>query len=139
MPLTHPALVWTRPWCVGVQYSLKNWGTDRPRNSESPVMMRFLIEFMFVNWRKDNPTEAERNSQENVCEMKWKQLKWEWDTSLFRFCSHTHETKENTVQCSKYREGYGCKDGSEFTCKSIKIKLSSWMRTTIIRPIEISF
>lgn len=34
-----------------------------PRNRESPVMMRFLIEFMFVNWRNDNPTEAGNKKQ----------------------------------------------------------------------------
>lgn len=29
-----------------------------PRKSESPVIMRFLMQFMFVNWRNDKPTEA---------------------------------------------------------------------------------
>lgn len=65
--LTHPAFVWTRPRREGFQYSLKNWGTDIPRNSESPVIMRFLIEFMFVNWRNDNPTEAENQETELLC------------------------------------------------------------------------
>ena len=36
-----------------------------PRKSDSPVIMRFLIQFMFVNWRNDNPTEA-ANKQEVV-------------------------------------------------------------------------
>lgn len=29
-----------------------------PRKSESPVITRFLMQFMFVNWRNDKPTEA---------------------------------------------------------------------------------
>ena len=37
-----------------------------PRKSESPVMIRFLIEFMLVNWRNDNPTEAERETGKDV-------------------------------------------------------------------------
>lgn len=60
--LTHPACVWTRPLWVGFQYSIKNCGMEIPRKSESPVIMRFLIQFMFVNWRKDNPTEAAGHS-----------------------------------------------------------------------------
>lgn len=30
---------------------------DMPRNSERPVIKRFLMEFMFVNCRKDKPTD----------------------------------------------------------------------------------
>lgn len=56
--LTHPALVWAGPWSALAVYSRKYSGTDSPKNSETPVMKRFLIEFMFVNCKKDSPTEA---------------------------------------------------------------------------------
>jgi len=56
--LTHPALVWTRPCREGVQYWSKNWGTDIPRNRVSPMIIRFLMQFRFVNWRNDIPIEA---------------------------------------------------------------------------------
>lgn len=67
--LTHPAWVWTSPRSL-VQYSLKNWGIEIPRKSERPVMMRFLIEFMLVNWRKDNPTEPACRKHENLSKVK---------------------------------------------------------------------
>ena len=75
--LTHPALVWTRPRC---QYSLKNCGIDIPRNSESPVMMRFLIEFILVNWRNDNPTEAENKETSYIKERNKKKTKFSYKT-----------------------------------------------------------
>lgn len=36
-----------------------------PRKSESPVIIRFLIEFILVNWRKDSPTDAAKIHKEN--------------------------------------------------------------------------
>ena len=55
--LTHPALVCAGPWKALAEYSLKYPGIDSPRNSETPTINRFLSEFMFVNCKKDNPTE----------------------------------------------------------------------------------
>jgi hypothetical protein len=43
-------------------YSLKYSGIDKPKKKETPVMKRFLIEFMFVNCKNDNPTEAENKN-----------------------------------------------------------------------------
>jgi len=43
-----------------MKVSLKYWGTDIPRKSESPIMMRLRIEFTFVNWRNEIPTDAAR-------------------------------------------------------------------------------
>jgi hypothetical protein len=40
-------------------YSLKYSGTDNPKKKATPVIKRFLIEFMFVNCKNDSPTEAE--------------------------------------------------------------------------------
>lgn len=36
---------------------------DTPRKRERPVMKRFLIEFILVNWRNDSPTEAAKGNQ----------------------------------------------------------------------------
>jgi hypothetical protein len=43
-------------------YSLKYSGTDKPKKKATPVMNRFLIEFMFVNCKNDSPTEAENKN-----------------------------------------------------------------------------
>lgn len=39
-------------------YSRKYSGMDKPKKRATPVMKRFLIEFIFVNCKNDNPTEA---------------------------------------------------------------------------------
>ena len=78
--LTHPALVWNRPRCEESKYSLKNCVIDIPRNSESPVMMRFLIEFILVNWRNDNPTEAENKETSYIKERNKKKTKFSYKT-----------------------------------------------------------
>lgn len=50
-------------------YSLKYSGTDKPKKRATPVMKRFLIEFMFVNCKNDSPTEA-LNKKEFNCQIK---------------------------------------------------------------------
>jgi len=42
-------------------YSLKYSGIDKPKKRATPVIKRFLIEFMLVNCKNDSPTEAEKN------------------------------------------------------------------------------
>lgn len=37
-------------------------------------MMRFLIEFMLVNWRNDNPTEAENKETSYIKERNKKKI-----------------------------------------------------------------
>lgn len=116
-----------------------------PRNRESPVMMRFLIEFMFVNWRNDNPTEAGNKKQAK--ELLWNEDEEETEWITMLFCSKvqdfTHKAEENTVQCSKYREGYGCKDGAKFTCKIdiniMKQRGTSFQSFHSIMPLKIQF
>ena len=40
-----------------------------PRKSERPVIIKFLIEFMFVNWRNERPTAAaKRKEHKKICE-----------------------------------------------------------------------
>jgi len=39
-------------------YSLKYSGIEKPKKRATPVMKRFLIEFMLVNCKNDSPTEA---------------------------------------------------------------------------------
>jgi len=56
--LTHPALVWVGPWRAFELYSLKYSGTENPKKRATPVIKRFLIEFMLVNCKNDSPTEA---------------------------------------------------------------------------------
>jgi hypothetical protein len=41
-------------------YSLKYSGIDMPKKRATPVIKRFLIEFMLVNCKNDSPTEAEK-------------------------------------------------------------------------------
>ena len=64
-----------------------------PRKSDSPVITRFLIQFMFVNWRNDNPTEA-ASKQENVINDN-KQKPTENRTWIK--VTHTHKSKEYTM------------------------------------------
>jgi len=42
-------------------YSLKCSGIDMPKKRATPVIKRFLIEFMLVNCKNDSHTEAEKN------------------------------------------------------------------------------
>jgi hypothetical protein len=36
---------------------------DIPRNNVRPMIIRFLMEFKFVNWRNDIPTEADEKKK----------------------------------------------------------------------------
>jgi len=54
---------------------LKYCGTDIPRKSESPVIMRFRIEFIFVNWRNEIPTDAARGKKSRRNKLKKKRKK----------------------------------------------------------------
>lgn len=56
--LNQPALVCAGPCNAFTEKSLKYLGIDNPKKRDTPVMKRFLKEFMFVNCRKDSPTEA---------------------------------------------------------------------------------
>lgn len=87
-----------------------------PRKSDRPVMMRFLMEFMFVNWRKESPTDAARfqrkmaslQAENNVISI------WSQSKSMLL----THKAEEQAVQRSKNRERNWCKNGPKFSCKS---------------------
>ena len=46
---THRAPVWTGPWPARVVYSVKYWGTERPRKMEKPTMKMLRVMFMFAN------------------------------------------------------------------------------------------
>jgi len=56
-------------------YSLKYSGTEKPKKRATPVIKRFLIEFMLVNCKNDSPTEAAKmkivikgeREEENKC------------------------------------------------------------------------
>lgn len=49
--------------------SLKYSGIDKPKKRATPVIKRFLIEFMLVNCKNDRPTEAENNRK---ISLKWR-------------------------------------------------------------------
>jgi hypothetical protein len=55
-------------------YSLKYSGIDKPKKRATPVIKRFLIEFMLVNCKNDSPTEAEKNIIIIIRPKKTKQL-----------------------------------------------------------------
>lgn len=55
---THRPLVLTGPWPVANRVLLKYWGMDIPSSSDKPTIVRFRIEFMFVNWSSEIPVDA---------------------------------------------------------------------------------
>ena len=65
-----------------------------PRKSDSPVIMRFLIQFILVNWRNDNPTEA-ANKQEIVIN-DINSMKTTENRTWIKVI-HTDKAKENTI------------------------------------------
>lgn len=88
-------------------YSLKYSGIDNPRKRETPVMKRFLIEFMFVNCRNDNPTEA--GNKRDVRQMG--KIERDMQNDAFRSGGKefllrilTNKTKQDTVYSSEYWE-----------------------------------
>jgi len=83
-----------------------------PRKSESPVIIRFLIEFMFVNWRNERPTAAARRANHTCIEFLCLD-----DDIVFDVVSDdglTNKAEEDAVQRCVYRDWYRCENSSEF-------------------------
>ena len=85
-------------------YSLKYSGIENPKKRATPVIKRFLIEFMLVNCKNDSPTEAERQKGAIVIkgEMKHREAQIK---SKVQMIVLTHKAKQNAVYSSKNREG----------------------------------
>lgn len=103
--LTHPAFVWAGAWWAIILYSLKYSGTDKPKNKDTPTIKRFLIEFMFVNCKKDSPTEAENiNRSQLVGCKRWK--RWLLKSKLVNE-NRCSPTKPNNTQYAAANMGKG--------------------------------